>query len=71
MHCTPRTRKPNSSTLAAPSAWHLTQTYIGYANAPAQLSKNPGTPCSTKPSQPISANSWPIPKNYRNTSSHN
>ena len=57
MHCTPRTRKPNSSTLAALSAWHLTQTYIGYANAPAQLSKNPGTPCSMKPSQPISANS--------------
>ena len=71
MPYTHRTRKPNSSTLAAFSAWHLTQTCIGYANAPAQLSKNPGTPCSTKPSQPISANSWLIPNNNRNTSSHN
>ena len=71
MHSTPKTRKSNSSTLAALSAWHLTQTCIGYANAPAQLSKNPGTPCSIKPSQPISTNSWPIPNNNRNTSSHN
>ena len=71
MHYTPRTHKPNSFTLAALSAWHLTQTYFGYANAPAQLSKYPRTPCSTKPSQPISANSWPTPNKNRNTFSHN
>ena len=35
MHYTPRTHKPNSLTLAALSAWHLTQTYIVYVNAPA------------------------------------
>ena len=68
MPCTPRTHRPKSSTPAAPYAWHPTQTYIGYANAPAQHSKNPGTPCSTKLSQPISANFWPIQKNNRNTS---
>ena len=71
MHYKPRTHKPNSLTLAALSAWHLTQIYIGYANAPAQLSKNPGIPCSMKPSQPISANFWPMLNNNRNTSSHN
>jgi hypothetical protein len=39
----PKILKPNSSTHVALSAWRLTQTYTGYANAPAQLSKNPET----------------------------
>ena len=66
MPCTPRTHKPKSSTPAALYAWHPTQTYTGYANAPAQHSKNPVTPCSTKLSQPTSANSWPIQKSNSN-----
>ena len=69
MPCRPKIPKPKSLTLAALYAWHPTQTYIGYANAPPQLSKNPGTPCSTKPSQPISANSWHIPNNNRHMQS--
>jgi hypothetical protein len=35
--------KPKSSTHVAPYAWHLTLTYIRYANVPAQQSKHPGT----------------------------